>query len=61
MSAGSVAGAIAGGYLAAWAPTDLLRIVLSGVLIVSAAKLLWTRQSHSPIALRGSAIRSAVV
>ena len=46
MSAGSVLGAIAGGYLAAWAPTDLLRILLALVLAFSAVKLLWSRSSH---------------
>ena len=43
MSVGSVLGTIAGGYVAAWAPTDFLRIVLAGVLAVSAVKLLWNR------------------
>ena len=45
MSAGSVLGAVAGGYLAAWTPNDLLRIVLASVLAVSAVKLLWSRAS----------------
>jgi uncharacterized membrane protein YfcA len=43
MSVGSVLGAVASGYVAAWAPTDFLRIVLAGVLAVSALKLLWKR------------------
>jgi uncharacterized membrane protein YfcA len=38
-----VLGAVASGYVAAWAPTDFLRIVLAGVLAVSALKLLWKR------------------
>jgi uncharacterized membrane protein YfcA len=41
MSAGSVLGAVAGGYLAAWAPSDGLRIVLAAILAVSAVKLIW--------------------
>jgi uncharacterized protein len=40
MSAGSLLGAIAGGYLAAWSPTDLLRVVLAIILAASAIKLL---------------------
>jgi uncharacterized membrane protein YfcA len=39
MSLGSAAGAIAGGYAAAWVPTDGLRIILALVLGVSAIKL----------------------
>jgi len=41
MSGGSVLGALAGGYLAAWAPADVLRLVLAAILGVSAAKLMW--------------------
>ena len=41
MSIGSAVGAVAGGYLAAWAPSDALRIVLAIILAVSAAKLMW--------------------
>ena len=41
MSIGSAVGAVAGGYLAAWAPSDTLRIVLAIILAVSAAKLMW--------------------
>jgi uncharacterized protein len=40
MSAGSLLGAIVGGYLAAWSPTDLLRVVLAIILAASAIKLL---------------------
>lgn len=39
MSFGSAAGAVAGGYVAAWAPSDFLRIALAVVLGVSAIKL----------------------
>lgn len=42
MAIGSGIGAMVGGYLAAWAPTDALRIVLAGILAVSAAKL-WAK------------------
>ena len=42
MAAGSLAGAIIGGYLAAWAPTDALRLVLAGILAISAVKL-WSK------------------
>ena len=45
MSAGSVLGAVAGGYLAAWTPNDLLRIGLASVLAVSAVKLVLSRAS----------------
>jgi uncharacterized protein len=43
MAIGSGVGATIGGYLAAWAPTDALRIVVAAILAVSAVKL-W---SHS--------------
>jgi uncharacterized membrane protein YfcA len=39
MVLGSFVGAVVGGYLAAWAPTDALRIVLSAILALSAIKL----------------------
>jgi uncharacterized membrane protein YfcA len=42
MAIGSGFGAMVGGYLAAWAPTDALRIVLAVILAVSALKL-WTK------------------
>ena len=40
MSAGSIAGAIIGGYGAHWAPTDLLKGILVVILAVSSVKLL---------------------
>jgi uncharacterized membrane protein YfcA len=45
MVLGSFAGAVAGGYLAAWAPTDALRMVLAAILALSAIKL-WSK-SHT--------------
>lgn len=42
MSIGSLLGALVGGYLAAWAPTDTLRLVLAAILAVSAIKL-WSK------------------
>jgi uncharacterized membrane protein YfcA len=39
MVLGSFVGAVIGGYLASWAPTDALRIVLAAVLGISAIKL----------------------
>ena len=42
MSIGSAFGAVAGGYMAAWAPGDALRIVLAVILAVSAVKLMWS-------------------
>jgi uncharacterized membrane protein YfcA len=39
MSLGSAAGALLGGYLAALAPTDTLKIILAAVLALSALKL----------------------
>ena len=39
MCVGSLMGALAGGYLAARAPTDPLRIVLAAILALSAFKL----------------------
>jgi uncharacterized protein len=42
MCIGSLIGATVGGYLAAWAPTDALRIVLAAILAVSSVKL-WAR------------------
>jgi uncharacterized membrane protein YfcA len=47
MSAGSVLGAVAGGYAAAWVANDLLRIVLAGVLAASAFKIIWSGASQS--------------
>jgi uncharacterized membrane protein YfcA len=43
MSLGSLIGAVAGGYLAAWAPTDALRIALGVVLALSSLKL-WSKR-----------------
>jgi hypothetical protein len=43
MSLGSIVGAVVGGYLAAWAPTDALRLVLAAILAVSAVKL-WSKR-----------------
>lgn len=40
MSIGSLAGAVVGGYLAAWAPADVLRVVLALILAASAIKML---------------------
>lgn len=45
MSVGSAFGAICGGYLAAWAPTDLVRVILAIVLALSSIKLMWHRSS----------------
>jgi uncharacterized protein len=42
MAIGSVGGATIGGYLATWAPTDALRLVLAAILAVSAVKL-WSK------------------
>lgn len=42
MVLGSLIGAVIGGHLAAWVPTDALRIVLAAILAVSAVKL-WTK------------------
>jgi uncharacterized protein len=39
MSLGSAMGAVVGGYVASWAPTDALRIVLALILATSAIKL----------------------
>jgi uncharacterized membrane protein YfcA len=46
MVLGSFAGAVVGGYLAAWAPTDALRIALAAILALSAIKL-WNK-GHAP-------------
>ena len=42
MVIGSGIGAMIGGYLAVWAPTDALRIVLAAILAISAVKL-WAK------------------
>jgi uncharacterized protein len=44
MCVGSLIGAMIGGYLAAWAPTDALRLVLAGILTLSAFKL-WSKSA----------------
>jgi uncharacterized membrane protein YfcA len=46
MCIGSLIGAAIGGYLAAWAPTNALRIALAAVLAVSSFKL-WSKQVGS--------------
>jgi uncharacterized membrane protein YfcA len=46
MSLGSAVGALLGGYLAAWTPTDTLKIILAVILALSALKLIWKPQSH---------------
>jgi uncharacterized membrane protein YfcA len=47
MSIGSLAGALAGGYLAVWTPTHALRLVLAAILAVSEIKL-WSKHSSGP-------------
>jgi uncharacterized membrane protein YfcA len=42
MVLGSLIGAVIGGHLAAWVPTDALRVVLAAILAISAVKL-WTK------------------
>lgn len=44
MTLGSLIGAVIGGYLAAWAPTDTLRLTLAVILAVSSFKL-WSKRS----------------
>jgi uncharacterized membrane protein YfcA len=46
MAAGSILGAVAGGYVSVAVPQDALRLVLAGILVVSALKL-W-RGAHAP-------------
>jgi uncharacterized membrane protein YfcA len=45
MSIGSIAGAMIGGYAAAWVQTDALKLVLAAILAVSAVKL-WAKREH---------------
>jgi uncharacterized protein len=45
MCIGSLVGAMIGGYLAAWVPTNALRLVLAAILTVSAIKL-WTKSAN---------------
>jgi uncharacterized membrane protein YfcA len=47
MAVGSAAGAIVGAALLPLAPTDLLKLLLGGVLATSAAKLLRTTRSRT--------------
>jgi len=42
MCIGPLIGATVGGYLAAWAPTDALRVVLAAILAGSVVKL-WSK------------------
>jgi uncharacterized protein len=44
MSVGSLVGALVGGYLAAFAPTDALRLALTAILALSAIKL-WAKSA----------------
>ena len=46
MVLGSLVGALIGGYLARWAPTDVLRITLAAILAMSAIKL-WNKDHRS--------------
>jgi uncharacterized membrane protein YfcA len=47
MCIGSVVGALVGGYLTAWAPTDALRLVLAAILAISAFKLWAKSDAHN--------------
>ena len=42
MAIGSMVGAAIGGYLALWAPTDAVRLLLAAILAGSAVKL-WSK------------------
>jgi uncharacterized membrane protein YfcA len=44
MCIGSLAGAMIGGFLAAWVPIDTLRLVLAAILAISAIKL-WSKST----------------
>jgi uncharacterized membrane protein YfcA len=46
MAIGSVVGAAIGGYLAAWAPTDAVRLLLAAILALSAVKLWSKSEAH---------------
>ena len=46
MTIGSLLGAVVGGYLAAWCPTDLLKVILAVILVVSAVKLISKHSKH---------------
>jgi uncharacterized membrane protein YfcA len=45
MSVGSLVGALIGGYLAVWAPTNALRLTLAAILAISAIKL-WSKSNN---------------
>jgi uncharacterized membrane protein YfcA len=47
MAIGSMVGAVVGGYLAVWAPTDALRLLLAAILAISAIKL-WSKSGKLP-------------
>jgi uncharacterized protein len=47
MAIGSMVGAVVGGYLAVWAPTDALRLLLAAILAISAIKL-WSKSGKHP-------------
>jgi uncharacterized membrane protein YfcA len=47
MSAGSILGAIIGGYATKWAPTDLLKVILAVILAASSLKLVKSSRSRA--------------
>jgi uncharacterized membrane protein YfcA len=47
MAIGSMVGAVVGGYLAVWAPTHALRLLLAAILAISAIKL-WSKSGKLP-------------
>jgi uncharacterized membrane protein YfcA len=47
MAIGSMVGAVVGGYLSVWAPTDALRLLLAAILAISAIKL-WSKSGKHP-------------
>jgi uncharacterized membrane protein YfcA len=47
MCVGSIVGAVLGGYLAAWAPAEGLRLLLAAILALSAIKL-WSKGAAPP-------------
>jgi uncharacterized membrane protein YfcA len=46
MSIGSIFGAVIGGYVSAWAPTEASRMLLAVILLVSAFKLWRKSDDH---------------
>jgi uncharacterized membrane protein YfcA len=46
MSLGSILGAVIGGYVSAWAPSDALRVMLAAILFLSAIKLWRNSEGH---------------